>query len=320
MLTFCALLTTLSWAPSHAADTEGSHDNPIVSRFAGSTIIGYQSMDYGQLILPLGSYSSDAKGLLAKSETAEGHITRIAYAAPAGKTALEVYRNFQAVLEQAGFQTRFACEKDACGGFDFAGAVANPAIDAMRGDRNGMIYGLNASNGNVHALTTHLSRPQGPVDVVLLVSQSENQPTGVLLQICEGTAMASGEVSVDAKAMSQGLARTGHIALYGIHFGSDSAHLEADSKETLAQMAKLLANQPSLKVYIVGHTDNSGSLEHNLFLSEQRAEAVVKALTTGYGIDAARLAAKGLASYAPVASNHSDAGRAQNRRVELVEQ
>jgi OmpA-OmpF porin, OOP family len=152
------------------------------------------------------------------------------------------------------------------------------------------------------------------------VSQSENYPVGVLLQIVEATPMASGEVTVDAKAMSQGLAQSGHIALYGIHFASDSAVLSQDSDHTLTEMAKLLKAQPALKVYIVGHTDNSGALTHTFSLSQQRAEAVAKTLATRYGIAPARLAAKGLASYAPVASNHSDAGKAQNRRVELVEQ
>lgn len=66
-------------------------------------------------------------------------------------------------------------------------------------------------------------------------------------------------------------------------------------------MAALLKSQAALKVYVVGHTDNSGTLAHNIALSQQRAAAVVKALTTRYGIPAARLTAKGAASYAPVA-------------------
>lgn len=84
-------------------------------------------------------------------------------------------------------------------------------------------------------------------------------------------------------------------------------------------MVTLLKSQPSLKVYIVGHTDNTGTLAHNLTLTQRRGESVVKALQAR-GIAASRLAAAGLASYAPVASNDSEAGRAQNRRVELVKQ
>lgn len=112
---------------------------------------------------------------------------------------------------------------------------------------------------------------------------------------------------------------SGHIALYGIQFASDGAKLTADPDGTLIQMASLLKAQPNLKVYIVGHTDNTGALAHNLALSQQRAEAVTKALVAR-SIASDRMSDQGLASYAPVTSNRSDAGKGQNRRVELVEQ
>jgi outer membrane protein OmpA-like peptidoglycan-associated protein len=176
-------------------------------------------------------------------------------------------------------------------------------------------------DGDMRQLTARLDRPEGRVDVSLLVAQAgEHQPTGILLQIIEAQAMTAGQVSVDAKAMSQGLSRQGHIALYGIHFATDSADLAADSDATLGQMAQLLKVEASLKVFIVGHTDNTGELNHNLALSQKRAEAVARALTTRYGITSQRVAAKGMASYAPVASNRDEAGRSQNRRVELVAQ
>ena len=84
-------------------------------------------------------------------------------------------------------------------------------------------------------------------------------------------------------------------------------------------MAALLKAQPALKVAIVGHTDSQGTLESNLQLSRARADAVVAALKAQHGVDGARLSAHGLASLAPVASNRDEAGRARNRRVELVE-
>lgn len=305
---------------ARAADVPGSHDHPMISRFAGSTIGGYQQLDYGVAVLPLGRAQSNG---LAKADRVEGKITRILYVVPAGKTGVEVFRNFEDALEQAGFKTRFACDGDdgahGCGGMEFAEAVAGPLYDPMRA-RNLMVQTLDSVSGDVHALTAHLERSAGNVDVSLLVGQNEDEPVGALLQVVEARPMQTGEVTVDAKAMSRGLARDGHIALYGIHFASDSARLEKDSDATLAQMAALLKAQPSLKAYVVGHTDDTGNLAHNLALSQQRAEAVVQALTTHYGISPARLAAKGLASYAPVASNHDAAGKARNRRVELVEQ
>jgi outer membrane protein OmpA-like peptidoglycan-associated protein len=305
--------------PAH--DIPGSHDHPVVSRFSGSVIVGYAQQDYGAATLPLARYDAGKSTHFAGSEHAEGKITRIAYVAPVGKTALEVYRNFEQALKAAGFQLRFQCSgEDGCGGFDFSTATIEPLLDEMHGDRNLMISTLEAADGRVLALTAQLARPAGKVDLSLLVSQNDHEPVGALLQLVEAKPMASGQVMVDAKAMSQGLAQSGHVALYGIHFASDSAVLSKDSDSTLAEMAKLLKAQPSLKVYIVGHTDDSGALTHNLSLSQQRAEAVAKALAAQYGIASTRLAAKGLASYAPVASNHSDAGKAQNRRVELVEQ
>jgi len=71
---------------------------------------------------------------------------------------------------------------------------------------------------------------------------------------------------------------------------------------------------------VVGHTDNAGALAGNIDLSKRRAASVVQALTTQYGIPAARLQAYGDGPYAPVASNDSEDGRSLNRRVELVKQ
>jgi OmpA-OmpF porin, OOP family len=110
----------------------------------------------------------------------------------------------------------------------------------------------------------------------------------------------------------------GKIALYGLFFDTGKAEVKAESKPQLDEMAKLLQGQPALKVYIVGHTDSQGGLEANLALSQQRAQAVVAALAGAYKVDAKRLQARGVASLAPVASNANDAGRARNRRVELV--
>ena len=325
MLLLAGVAAHASGTDRPPADLPGSHDHPVVSRFAGSAIVGYQQVAYDQASLPLGPYDSARHGL-GKSETLAGRVTRIAYVVPPGKSTLEVYRNFAQALDAAGFATRFACAGSTCGdGAEFSDRLISPLLDKLgRGARNAMVQSLYAIDGDTRALTAHLDRPTGALDVSVLVSQHESareqEPVGVLLQVVEARPMDTGQVTVDASAMARGLAQAGHIALYGIRFASDSAVLDKASDATLAQMAALLEAQPALKAYVVGHTDDSGSLAHNLALSQQRAEAVVKALVTHYGIVPARLAAKGLASYAPVASNHDEAGKARNRRVELVEQ
>lgn len=322
-LALCAAATVGHADDLPTRDVAGSHDHPVVSRYAGSVIGGYQQLDYDEVVLPLGKADWDAPDHFAKARHVEGKVTRIFYVAPEGKSGLAVFRNFRDALTGAGFHVAFECSGDdganGCGGTNFAESVNTSLYDVMQA-RNLMIDTLVPSDGNVRALTAHLDRPEGNVDLSLLVGQSANYPVGVLLQIVEAKPMATGQVSVDAKAMAQGLAGAGHIALYGIHFTSDSATLTADSDTTLKQMATLLESQPALRVYIVGHTDNSGAAAHNVALSQKRAEAVAKALSTRYGIAPARMTAKGIASFAPVASNHSDAGKAKNRRVELVEQ
>ncbi|MDR3371254.1 OmpA family protein [Rhodoferax sp.] len=132
--------------------------------------------------------------------------------------------------------------------------------------------------------------------------------------------MLGGQVTVDAAALKKGLQSDGKIALYGIYFDTAKAVLKAESKAQLDEIAKLLRQQPALKVYLVGHTDSEGGLDANLALSQQRAQAVADALIRQYQIDGKRLLARGVANLAPVASNDADAGRARNRRVELVVQ
>lgn len=318
---FVIALAVCSTGATKASDIPGAHDHPLITRFAGSSIIGYQQVSYDKAVLPLGPIKPGTSRQFAASDMAEGRITRIAYEAPAGKSVIEVYRNFAQALANAGFKTRFECAGESCGnGADFSDIEIQPLLDPMHA-RNAMSRALYAVDGDMRQLTARLDRPEGRVDVSLLVAQAdEHQPTGILLQVIEAQAMAAGQVSVDAKAMSQSLNRQGHVALYGIHFATDSADLTADSDATLGQMAQLLKDEASLKVFIVGHTDDTGELSHNLALSQKRAEAVAKALTTRYGITSQRVAAKGVASYAPVASNRDDAGRSQNRRVELVAQ
>jgi OmpA-OmpF porin, OOP family len=130
----------------------------------------------------------------------------------------------------------------------------------------------------------------------------------------------SQDVVADAAALSHGLSGSGHIVVNGILFETGKAEVKPESAPALQEVAKLLKQDPRLKVYVVGHTDNVGALAANIDLSRQRASAVVRVLTSQYAIAADRLQAFGAGPYAPVASNDTEDGRALNRRVELVKQ
>ena len=132
--------------------------------------------------------------------------------------------------------------------------------------------------------------------------------------------MMKQEVVANADIMAGSIKETGRIALYGIYFDTDKAEIKPASEPALVEVVKMLTADPTLKLYVVGHTDNAGQFSHNIKLSQDRAAAVVKALVSRHGIEASRLTPFGDGPTAPVASNKSEEGRAKNRRVELVAQ
>ncbi|MEO8002345.1 MAG: OmpA family protein [Arenimonas sp.] len=121
---------------------------------------------------------------------------------------------------------------------------------------------------------------------------------------------------LDASAMKKALDADGHVALY-INFDIDKATLRPDSQAVMDEINKLLTANADLKLSIEGHTDSTGSADHNRQLSTSRARSVLGALV-GLGIDPARLSSKGFGPDKPISDNANEAGRAKNRRVELV--
>ena len=127
-------------------------------------------------------------------------------------------------------------------------------------------------------------------------------------------------IEADAAAFSNDIKATGHVAVYGINFDTGKSTIKPESAQVIGEIAKLMKTNPSLKIYVVGHTDNVGGVDSNLKLSQGRAEAVIQALVRDHGIAAARLRSFGSGLFSPVASNDTEEGRAKNRRVELVKQ
>ena len=289
-------------------DAEGSKDHPLISRYPGSYIARYLSKEFDEFALPMGPVDEENK--ITKNQPLEGKITRIVYVAPAGRTVLEVFRNYQAALKKAGFETLFTCGPQGCGS-TIANAYANSGDSA---DYWGPEHGI-------HYISAKLARPEGDVYVSLLVDdQGPDSRTDAELYVIEVKPMESGLITVDATSLANDINRTGHASVYGIYFDTGKADVKPESDATMKEIAKLLQGDPKLKLYVVGHTDNQGALDMNMDLSRKRADAVLAALTTNYGVPAGRLRSYGCGPYSPVASNDSEDGRAKNRRVELVKQ
>jgi outer membrane protein OmpA-like peptidoglycan-associated protein len=298
-------------APFTAAqdqDVEGSSDHPLISRYPGSYIAKYLTKDFDEFSLPLGPVNEE--NTITKNQHLEGKITRIVYVAPAGRTVLEVFRNYQAALKKGGFETLFTCGPQGCGS-TIANAYANSGDNA---DYWGPEHGI-------HYISAKLARPEGDVYVSLLVDdQGGDSRANAELYVIEVKPMESDLITVNAASLANDINRTGHASVYGIYFDTGKADVKPESDATLSEIAKLIQGDPTLKLYVVGHTDNQGALDLNMDLSLRRAEAVLAALTTKYAVPATRLKAYGCGPYSPVASNDSEDGRAKNRRVELVKQ
>jgi outer membrane protein OmpA-like peptidoglycan-associated protein len=127
-------------------------------------------------------------------------------------------------------------------------------------------------------------------------------------------------VAESQKSVYEALLSAGRWATQGILFETAKSAVQAESAPTLKEIASALTEHPELKVRIEGHTDNVGSPEANLKLSEARAAAVKAVLVKDYGIDASRLTTAGLGDTKPIADNGTAEGRSNNRRVEVVKQ
>jgi outer membrane protein OmpA-like peptidoglycan-associated protein len=125
---------------------------------------------------------------------------------------------------------------------------------------------------------------------------------------------------LDSGGISKLLKEQGKLALYGIQFDFNQATIKPESAQVLGQVAEVLKNQPDLKLMIEGHTDNVGKPAYNMELSRKRAQSVKDYLIQNHQIDAARLSTQGFGDTKPMAKNDTEAGRTQNRRVELVKQ
>jgi len=121
-------------------------------------------------------------------------------------------------------------------------------------------------------------------------------------------------------SLDEAIEREGKAAVYGILFDVGKSVIKPESENALKQITEYLNANPSVKIIVVGHTDNSGSYEGNMTLSKARAESIKSYLITNSKISASRLLYEGVGQVCPIASNATEEGRKKNRRVEIVKQ
>ncbi|QSQ93444.1 MULTISPECIES: OmpA family protein [Acinetobacter] len=212
---------------------------------------------------------------------------------------LEIQRNLDAVIKQLG-------------GVEVANSqipkeLANSLPDAIR-----VQHGSGLADIYNYPAQTYVIR-QADKNIWFHLAQSGHY---MGLMVAESQPLNITAKALTSSALKQSLDQNSKVSVQ-INFATDQADILPDSQEQIDQIIALLKDNDDLKLGIYGHTDNTGDAAHNLKLSEQRAQAVVTALTKA-GIDTNRLTAKGFGDTQPVADNATEDGKAKNRRVELV--
>jgi flagellar motor protein MotB len=345
---FCLLfaINALADATAPKADLPGAKDSPLVGRFAGSFIVSYDVKEFDELKLPLAPLKPvadkgrrDAHNNIVfepgQSKALEGRHTHLVYLLPENVAPLQAVRNYQNEIAGKGGKTLFECKNEECGG------DPGRASDGGGGEQSVAMY-LRPEEGikdkaftNGHCAQTQriseqryatFEQPKNNafVSVLAYVGKGgsyckvfENR-TVVVVDLLELKAMEQKMVTVKAEEMAQAISASGRVALYGLYFDTGKADVKPESKDTLDQIAKLLASSQTLKLLVVGHTDNVGEFGSNMDLSKRRADAVISALAGQYKVDRKRLTPVGVSFASPIAPNTSEEGKAKNRRVELV--
>lgn len=307
-----AMLVVAALSGARAADVAGSKDHPLVGRYEGAKITAYEQVAFDEQRLidaPVDLRGSGEKFTDDNSLLVEGKVTRIRYDAPKDRSPLEIIRNYEDMLKEKGFSIVYQCADQTC----IRGTGSPYRMSGFAGD--GLInyrYG-----DGVRYLLARAERPAGNVYAAIYVGGSKTGPLVRVIAV-EEKPIETGRIAfIDAGAMARAIAADGHVALYGLQFDFDKADIRAESRPTLDEIVRFLKENPSVSVVVTGHTDSRGGFDYNVDLSRRRAAAVVAALQQ-QGIAAARLTPFGAGMAAPVAANDEEAGRARNRRVELV--
>jgi OOP family OmpA-OmpF porin len=270
----------------------------------------------GSYALPIGPFD----GTTVATRQVEGALDQRAFRLDApGSTTLALFGPLRDQVLAAGYEIVFECETRSCGGFDFrfnTDVMPEPDMHVDLGD----FRFLSAQRG-AEAVSVLVSRSSGAAYVqITRVSEAPavTTPVETPIDMDEPEASRSVDKADTDSAIGTALDNVGAAVLDDLVFASGAATLSNGDYPSLAAVAAWLAANPDGTIALVGHTDASGSLAANVALSERRAEAVAEVLVRTFGADPARVAAEGVGFLAPRATNQTEEGRQQNRRVEVI--
>ena len=310
-------VVALACATPALADIDGAHDHEDIPRVAGSNIVYFQRTEFDRATIPTGPYAGDE---FESAQTLEGEVLKLSYTFDNPDiSTLQIKRNYIDALQARGFEILYADSHDALGSGE-GRSFYNGTDIFSRGARDCCRLATRASNRDLRYIAARSA--DGSV-MAGIAAFNERRVPGPAVEIA---VIKSAEMGTEmdhqpltANEMETGLIEDGRVAVQDILFEFDSAGIMPESADALATVAELMRDASGLALLVVGHTDNTGGYDYNLSLSMARAQAVVDYLTNQHGISGQRLQAAGAGMMAPITTNRTEAGRALNRRVELVE-
>lgn len=301
-----ALFSALWLAP--AAQAQQPPSAPVEAP-PGARMVDSERQDFATypLITDRVAQRGGINGNISATRTVEGALSRITYELTDNAQLDEAAAGYARRLGTAGFDLLYECDGEDCGP-TFVRASPGYRANAQR---------FRTAPENQRYLAARKADSSGDVYVGVQIAATS---AGVSAQVdtLRVKPREIGAISVNAAQMANDLDTKGRVALYGIFFNTDSAEVKPESRPTLSEIAKLMAERPNLRLLVVGHTDSRGTFDYNIDLSQRRAGAVVDILADRYGVERERLKPWGVGYAVPRASNNSDVGKSQNRRVELV--
>jgi OOP family OmpA-OmpF porin len=247
----------------------------------------------------------------------EGEVSRTAWRIlDSNASTLSLIDGLRAQLRAEGFETIYECNTDDCGGFDFRFAtevLPEPQMHVDLGDFR-VMSARRGSGDAADYVNLIVSRTSSSAYVQMTrVGQALGAPLPI------AAARFEPKVTPPTQgALADQLVSAGKVVLGDLDFASGTAQLGDGPFASLVDLAEWLKANPDKQVALVGHTDAQGSLAANVSLSRLRGEAVVNRLTTEYGIPRTQMTSDGVGFLSPMASNLTEDGRAQNRRVEVM--
>lgn len=293
-------------------DIDNSRDHALISRYKGSYITQYDVADFIRASLPVKPVTQYKTRPEKDFTSASGKGTVITYRTQKGVSQYQVLKNYENALKKSAIDILFQCTGSKECGENMREFVS--LAQYIEGDQIRHDCGSNSSS----YITARMKTPANK-NIYLFYCINPEPWMQITQVIIEEKSMQNNLVSVSADEMKKTVQEKGKIALYGIHFNTNSAKIKPESETSLKEIARFLSENPKMKLYIVGHTDNEGKEKYNMSLSQKRGESVIQKLTQKFGIAKNRLKARGVGPLVPVSTNRESEGRKLNRRVELVE-